>query len=137
MRGGGDRRFYSGRDVPVPDKEEKDDVMAEYLILIYTDGSDMDERQFEGMSESYQRFMAAHASVLRGGAALDPAGTATSVRPDGSGGFAVTDGVFAETKEVLGGYFVIDVPDLDAALAVAREIPSETGVEVRPIRMSS
>jgi hypothetical protein len=60
--------------------------------------------------------------------------TATSVRNEG-GKKLVTDGPFAETHEQLGGYFLIDVPDLDAAIAVARRIPggSKGTVEIRPI----
>lgn len=60
--------------------------------------------------------------------------TATSVRAEG-GRKLVTDGPFAETHEQLGGYFLIDVPDLDAALAVAKRIPggSKGTVEIRPI----
>ena len=57
--------------------------------------------------------------------------TATSLR---SGGSEVTDGPFAETKEVLGGYYLIDAPDLDTALAVAKTVPARFGgVEVRPV----
>jgi hypothetical protein len=50
------------------------------------------------------------------------------------GGFVVTDGTFAETKEVIGGYYVIEAADLDEALAIAKQVPSPMGgVEVRPI----
>src|SRR5206468_579149 len=86
------------------------------------------------VSSPYRDFMTRQADVLRGGAALEPSSTATSLRP-GSGGPAVTDGPFAESKEVLGGYWVIEAADLDAALAIAREVPMpDGGIEVRPIR---
>jgi hypothetical protein len=69
-----------------------------------------------------------------GGAWLQPTTTATSVR----GGSEVTDGPFVETKEALGGYYLIDAPDLDTALAVAKTVPARFGgVEVRPVRPST
>ena len=73
------------------------------------------------------------AGVLRGGLRLAPVTTATSVRHDGAE-VLITDGPFAETKEILGGFTLIDVSDLDAALAWAKRCPlSRSGtVEVRP-----
>ena len=62
------------------------------------------------------------AGVLRGGLRLAPAAAATSVRHDGDE-VLITDGPFAETKEILGGFTLIDVPDLDAALAWAKRCP--------------
>lgn len=54
--------------------------------------------------------------------------------PDGAGGFTVTDGPFVETKEHLGGYYLIEAADLDDAIAVAEQVPmAEGGVEIRPI----
>jgi len=75
----------------------------------------------------------ADAGVLRGGLRLAPSATATSVRRDGDE-LLVTDGPFAETKEILGGFMLIDCADLDAALAWARRCPiAKIGtVEVRP-----
>jgi hypothetical protein len=67
--------------------------------------------------------------VVLGGNALQPTSTATTIR-DG----VVTDGPFAETKEALGGYYLIESDDLDQALAIAKEIPTLAGgVEVRPV----
>lgn len=58
------------------------------------------------------------------------------MRPDPTGGATVTDGPFAETKEALGGYYLIEAADLDEALAIARDVPAPNGgVEVRPIRV--
>ena len=73
------------------------------------------------------------AGVLRGGLRLAPVATATSVRREGEE-VLITDGPFAETKEILGGFTLIEVPDLDAALAWAKRCPlSRSGtVEVRP-----
>ncbi len=73
--------------------------------------------------------------AVRGGARLQPVHTATTVRVQG-GETLLTDGPFADTKEVFGGFYLIDVPDLDAALQFAARIPSARlggAVEVRPI----
>jgi hypothetical protein len=68
------------------------------------------------------------------GARLQPSGAATTVRTNG-GGQTLHDGPFAETKEELGGYYLIDVADLDAAIGWARKIPmpGQGSVEVRPL----
>jgi hypothetical protein len=70
-----------------------------------------------------------------GGAELQPAATATTVRVE-NGGTVTTDGPFAETKEVLGGYFLLEADDIDAALDVAARVPAARlggAVEVRPL----
>ena len=70
-----------------------------------------------------------------GGDALQPVATATTVRL-ANGRTVVADGPFAETKEQLGGFYMIDVPDLDAAIAWAGKMPNLPGggsVEIRPI----
>jgi len=74
------------------------------------------------------------AGVMRGGNALHPAHTATTVRLR-DGKRQVQDGPFAESKEQLGGYYIIDVPDLDSAIAWAAKSPAAKSgaVEVRPI----
>jgi hypothetical protein len=112
--------------------------MAEYLILIYEDESawdDPDPETFGKIMNDHAAFGERHAGSLRGGNALQPTSTATSLRRDPSGGFAITDGAFAETKEALGGYYLIEAADLDEALAVAKQVPAPFGgVEVRPIR---
>jgi hypothetical protein len=110
--------------------------MAQYAILIYEDeagwargGPEADEG-----FKAHGEFGEKHADVLRGGNALQPTATATAIRKDGSGGFAVTDGPFAETKEALGGFYLIEAPDLDAAIEVAKQVPAPFGgVEVRPV----
>ncbi|WP_067676015.1 YciI family protein [Nocardia miyunensis] len=113
--------------------------MSQYLVLIY-----QDERQVSEPAPgtptmgSHQEFMQANQSALRGGNALAHSHSATSIRPDGAGGFTVTDGPFAETKEQLGGYYLIEADDLDAALEVAKQVPmAEGGVEVRPLLVLS
>ena len=77
------------------------------------------------------------AAVLRGGAALYPTSTATSVRVKGGkgGDVVTTDGPYAETKEALTGFYLIETDDLDAAIAIAAQIPGawDGTVEVRPV----
>ena len=111
-----------------------------YLLLIY-----MDESTYASMSESeLQADMAKwweytnalkEAGVSPGGEALQPTSTATTVREDG-GKPLVTDGPFAETKEQLGGYYVLDVENLDAAIEWAHKCPAAQygTVELRPIQ---
>jgi hypothetical protein len=111
--------------------------MAEYLILIYGDESAFENPDPETMGQmmkGHQVFGERNAAVLRGGNALQPTSTATSLRTDASGEFVITDGAFAETKEALGGYYLVEAADLDEALALAKQIPAPAGgVEIRPI----
>jgi hypothetical protein len=67
------------------------------------------------------------------GAQLQPASTATTVRRAISGDVSVTDGPFVEGKEVIGGYAVIDAPDLDAAIRLASSWPAPDMLEIRPL----
>ena len=110
--------------------------MAQYLILIYEDEAQYataSPQVFDEVMQAHNAFagqVEEHGAKLLGGNALQSTGTATSIR----GGSEVTDGPFVETKEVLGGYYVIDAPDLDAALAVGKLCPARFGgVEVRPV----
>jgi len=113
--------------------------MAQYLILIYEDEASWEGRDpdfYQRMFQEHAAFGEGNASSLRGGNALQPTATATSLRRDPSGSFTVTDGPFAETKEALGGYYLIEAADLDEALALAKQVPAPYGgVEVRPIRV--
>lgn len=112
--------------------------MSQYLILIYEDETawaNTSPEQAEQIMKEHVAFGQQNGGVLRGGSALHPTSTATSLRRDPSGGFTVTDGAFAETKEALGGYYLIEAADLDAALEVAKQVPAHFGgVEVRPLR---
>ncbi len=110
-----------------------------YMLLINSEESfyeSVTEEQIGEIMAGYGRFTeeleAAGANVESN--RLQPTSTATTVRVR-DGKTATTDGPFAETKEQLGGYYVIDVPNLDDAIAFAAKIPSaEYGsVEVRPI----
>jgi hypothetical protein len=115
--------------------------MAEYLVLIYGDESALgtsDAETSNQMMKGHQVFGERNAAALRGGNALQSTATATSIRQAASGGFVVTDGPFAETKEALGGYYLVEAADLDEALALAKQIPMPFGgVEVRPIGPST
>src|SRR4051812_23126092 len=88
----------------------------------------------EAIHSEYMRI--ANAPTTVGGAQLQPADSATTVRTNGGGELLTTDGPFADTKEVFGGWFVVEADDLDGALEVAGRIPAvRMGgcVEVRPI----
>jgi hypothetical protein len=111
-----------------------------YLCLIYDE-----EKKLATMSKGEQdAFMGEYFAFTEdikksghyiGGEALQPVGTATTVRMR-SGKVSTTDGPFAETKEQLGGFYLINAKDLNDALQIAAKIPSaKTGtIEVRPIQ---
>ena len=110
--------------------------MSKYMILIYEDEAGYENASPDVLNEVMQAHNDFAAQVeqrgakLLGGEALQPTSTATSVR----GGSEVTDGPFVETKEALGGFYLIDAPDLDTALAIGRLCPARFGgVEVRPV----
>ena len=111
----------------------------QYLLLIYGNETAMaaaTEANNGQMLAAYGAYAEAmgKAGVLQGGNRLRPTSSATTVRIAG-GKTTVLDGPYAETKEQLGGYFLIDAPDLDAALSWAERCPgASTGVvEVRPV----
>lgn len=115
--------------------------MTQYAALIYEPGdpdwSVLDSEDKQETMQGYGAFGAAAASIMRGGAALYPVTTATTVRVEGGkeGTVVTTDGPFAETKEVLTGFYLLECADLDEAIGWARQIPAAwtTGrVEVRP-----
>ena len=110
-----------------------------YLLLICTPEIE-DEAQFDQavvkMNDDYGEFMAEMGprGVLLGGERLRPTTDATSVRVR-DGEVLATDGPFAETKEQIGGYFLVECADLDEAIEVASKIPGAKGgtIEVRPV----
>jgi hypothetical protein len=111
-------------------------VVGQYMVLIYEDEAGYangGEEVYGAVMEAHNKFGANNASAIRGGEALQPVSTATSIRSSGDG-FAVTDGPFAETKEALGGFYLIEAADLDEAIAIAKQVPARFGgVEVRPV----
>ena len=111
--------------------------MSQYMLLIYlpADGGLSPEEQAAESPRWYEYTEGLRsAGVHVAGDALHGIETATTVRVR-DGETQITDGPFAETKELLGGYYVIDVPDLDTALEYAAGIPSvgRGSIEVRPV----
>ena len=111
----------------------------QYLLMLYADESAWSKMTPEQQQQGYAAYRAyrealASAGVLAGSNRLRPADTATTVRT-ANGKLQVLDGPFIDSKESLGGYFLIDVPDLDAALSWAARCPaaSHGSVEVRPV----
>jgi hypothetical protein len=111
--------------------------MARYVFLLYDAEDWYDTADEQGIADEmrlHEEFMAAvveaGANVV-GGEALQRSTTASTVRR-GEDGPLVTDGPFADTKEALGGFYVIDAPDLDVALRLAAACPVGN-VEVRPV----
>ncbi|MEP7019573.1 MAG: YciI family protein [Pseudonocardiales bacterium] len=115
--------------------------MSQYLILLYEDEASYataDEATMNEVLQAHNMFAENNGKALQGGNALQDTSTATTLRSDGAGGFTVTDGPFVETKEALGGYYLIEAADLDEAIAIAKQVPAKFGaVEVRPIMVFS
>ena len=107
-----------------------------YMLLISGDPATYDPAQGEKITAEYMAFTRdiADSGELVAGEALQGTDTATTVRVR-DGKRATTDGPFAETKEVLGGFYLVDVKDLDRAIELAARIPgARTGsIEVRPV----
>jgi hypothetical protein len=120
----------------MPGKKEGD---MQYMLLIHDDESHLGAMSDEERGRMYQEYGAFSQELrdrgaLVGGDQLQPTATATTVRVR-DGEQLVTDGPFAETKEQLGGYYIIDVETLDEALEWAGKIPTARlgSIEVRPI----
>ncbi len=111
----------------------------QYLLMIYANEAGWSkltpaaQKQGEAAYEAYTEALK-KAGVLKGSNRLGPSSTATTVRI-ANGKSQVLDGPYADSKEQLGGYYLIDVPDLDAALAWAARCPGAGHgvVEVRPL----
>jgi hypothetical protein len=123
-----------------PDPREPE--MAQYVFLLYDS-----EDWFDNLTpEEWQQAMKLHGAFMEavekagarvlGGEALERSTTASTVRQREGGEPLVTDGPFIETKEALGGYYVIEARDLDQALELAKVCPSGN-VEVRPVMDTS
>lgn len=116
--------------------------MPTYAALIYSPASS----EGQGTPEDWARVMAEYnafgeeagaAGVIAGGEALEDTATATTIHVEGGKGGTIvtTDGPFAETKEVLGGFYLLSCADLDEAISWAAKIPGawHGKVEVRPV----
>lgn len=113
----------------------------QYMLLIYeTEGRKLTPAEQGQLMGEYMAFTQdiVKAGKFKAGDPLEPTTTATTVHVR-NGKTVTTDGPFAETKEQLGGYYLVDAKDLDEAVAIAARIPAaRTGsVEVRPIRKMS
>jgi len=107
-----------------------------YMLLIYNDPTTFDPANADSLHQEYFAFTQEILGTgeMLAGDALQGSDTATTVRVR-DGKASSTDGPFAETKEVLGGYYIVDVKDLDRALELAAKIPDArtASVEVRPV----
>ena len=109
----------------------------EYMLLIYHNESEkLPEATQHQLFQEYMTFTQdlSKAGKNKGGAPLEQSATATTVRVR-NGKTTVTDGPFAETKEQLGGYYLVEAKDLDEAISIAARIPGAKhgSIEVRPV----
>jgi hypothetical protein len=121
-----------------PDQRKRED-MAQYLILIYGDESRWDAatpEEWRQIDEGHRAFRARAGTAIISSGQLESSRMATTLRPGGERPL-ITDGPFLETKEVLGGFYVVDVPDLDAALDLAGGLgelqQDHSAVQVHPL----
>jgi hypothetical protein len=125
-------------DLPILERRSGRRKKMQYLVLIYEN----EARFANGFSETefaeYGAFGKKHATAIKGGNALQPTPTAKTVRVRDSK-MLTTDGPFAETKEQLGGYYLIEAPSIDEAASIASGIPAARygSIEVRPIMVFS
>lgn len=109
-----------------------------YMMLIAGNEDDEARGPEAQRAATYERigvWWREHAAAGRivEGFELQPSATATTVRVDASGKATVTDGPFLEAKEMVGGYGILEVADLDEALAVASSWPGAAAIEIRPV----
>ena len=109
----------------------------QYLMMIYsneTEFAGIPDQQKAGIYEEFNKLREELGAKFVGGNQLHPTATATTIRVR-EGKRLVTDGPFAETKEQLGGYLLIDAKDLDEAISIAARIPVArfSSIEVRPV----
>jgi hypothetical protein len=114
--------------------------MTKYMVLIFGD-----ERQWAAMSPAekeavyagHRAFGAAAGSAILSGEELEPPATSSTLRAPAGGRVKVTDGPFLETKEALGGFYVIEAADRDEVIALASKLAEVSGghswVEIRPV----
>ncbi|MEU9298834.1 YciI family protein [Streptomyces sp. NPDC048266] len=111
-------------------------LIMDYVVLIYRDESKDGEVDWDQLGKDYADYVSAavQAGVMRGGQKLQPSATATTVAVR-EGERMVTDGPFAEAREQLGGFFVLECADLDEALEWGARCPGAIHgtVEVRPV----
>jgi hypothetical protein len=111
----------------------------QYMLLIYENEAELAARRAEDTARIWNAYGAFTKGIVesghfKAGDALQPVSTATTVRVR-DGKQVVTDGPFAETREQLGGYYLVEAKDLDEAVAIAARIPGAAygSIEVRPV----
>ncbi|GAA3829133.1 MULTISPECIES: YciI family protein [Amycolatopsis] len=111
--------------------------MPTYAALLYAADVDWSQPEYAETIKEYREFGEAAAAVIRGGKALYPTSTATTVRVSGGKGGEIltSDGPYVETKEALTGFYLLECADLDEAVKLAAQLPAawDGVVEVRPV----
>lgn len=114
--------------------------MAKYLLLIHGDEREwaaMSDQERQANTAGHRALVAAAGPAVLDTRELEPASVATTLRADPEGRLAVTDGPFLETKEAVGGYYLIEAGDLDEVIGLAKHLyevtAGHTGVEIRPV----
>jgi hypothetical protein len=110
------------------------------MLLIYGDAQQWDTmtpEQARAHDAAHAAFSAEAGAKILGGEELELAPMATTLRTDCAGGYLTTDGPFLETKEALGGFYLLEAADLDEAIRLAARLPEvhagHSGVEIRPV----
>ena len=110
----------------------------QYMLLIYEDeatyGDGSDDPALLEIVGKHRAFAEGLGAAMRGGAGLRSSETATTVRTS-AGSQAIHDGPFAETKEQLGGFYIVEAADLDSAIEIAKRVPlgRDGAIEIRPL----
>jgi hypothetical protein len=114
--------------------------MAQYLVLIYGNEQRWNNASAEEMRQidaGHRAFRTKAGTAVLAAGELEPTGAAASLRAGSGGRPTVTDGPFLETKEVVGGFYVIQAADLDEAISLAAGLAEvahdHSGVEIRPL----
>jgi hypothetical protein len=114
--------------------------MAKYLVLIYGDEQKwaaMPDQERQRLADGHAAFAAAAGSAVLGGHELQQPSKGTSLRRGRSDRPLVTDGPFVESKEGIGGFYLLEADDRDAAIELASRLPElavdHSGVEIRPV----
>jgi hypothetical protein len=110
--------------------------MSDYVVLLHQDESraaQSTETERADLHHQHVAFHTKHGAAIKAGDALQPTPTSRVLRDE-----LVTDGPFVETKEALGGFYLIEAADLDEAIAIASDIPTPNGgLEIRPVLVLS
>jgi hypothetical protein len=132
-------RSHPARLIGGGSRQSAQELDMQYLLLIYRNEGAAAAEGEAGMAAMMKEYRAFTQSIIQGGQfkagdALQPTSTATTVTVRG-GKTLTTDGPFAETREQLGGYYLIEAKDLDEAIAIAARVPTAKSgsIEVRPV----